>query len=281
MALLTERPVAAQQGGPANWVRTATSALPLFVTALVGVGLTAFVALYTAWGQHYDERARNLLFGGDGPVNTGLVHGLEEVTTGSAAVALAIMLAVAVVRRRFRVGVAAVALVIGANLTTQLLKHRLLDRPDLGDGATNSLPSGHTTVVFSLVLAGVLVSPRALRWLVALLGSAVGGLIGMATVIAGWHRPSDVVAGFLVTLAWAALVSAFAGRPRDGRWGGGGMFPALLGGALAALGVVIYGYGWTDDGSASKVIPIASAVIAGVAALAVGAYAQLVSRTSN
>lgn len=269
----------------------AAVALPVFLAAVLGVVATVFVALHTAFGQHYDEAAMRVLHGGRSAVNAHLVGLLQQVSVVSAALALAIMIAVALVRRRFRVALAAVVLVVGANLTTEILKNFVITRPNLGldlggDGGAsttaNSLPSGHTTVVFSLVLAAVLVSPRALRWFVTAAGAAIGGLTGLATVIAGWHRPSDVVAALLVTLAWAALVSAVvAGRARDGVRGHSGSFAALLGGGLAALGVIIYGFGWTGGPDASRVIPLTSAVIAAVAAACVGSYATLVARTSN
>lgn len=265
--------------------------MPVFLVALLGIVATVFVALHTPFGQHYDEAAMEVLDGGHSAVNNHLVDLLQQVSVASAALALAIMITVALVRRRFRVAIAAAVLVIGANITTQFLKNFVITRPDLGldlahaDGArttVNSLPSGHTTVVFSLVLAGVLVSPRALRWFVTFAGAAIGGLTGLATVIAGWHRPSDVVAALLVTLAWAALVSAvISGSARDGIRGHSGAFAALLGGGLAALGVIIYGFGWTAGPDASRVIPLTSAVIAAVAAAGVGSYATLVARTSN
>ncbi|QGN34213.1 phosphatase PAP2 family protein [Microlunatus sp. Gsoil 973] len=293
MALITQRPsVARPDGYGSDFDRRrprrvgpspAASALPLAFAAVAGMVATVLVALHTAFGQEYDNAAMRVLSHGHSNVNDQLIRLLQQVSTVSAAVALAIMVGVALVRRRFRVAVAAVVLVVGANLTTQLLKDHLLSRPDLGVGeAANTLPSGHTTLVFSLVLAAVLVSPRALRWFVTLGGAAIGGLTGLATIIAAWHRPSDVVAGMLVTLAWAALMSAIiAGRSPDGvvRYGGG--FPALLGGSAAALGVIVYGFDWTAGPDASKVIPITAGVIAAVAAMAVGCYSSLVSRTSN
>ena len=288
MSLTTESTQVAQHGGyqqprPRSLPWNFRNAMPVLVVAVIGVLVTTWLALYTSRGQLYDQTAMRVLDGNSGNAAVEqLVQMLQRVSIGSAAIALAIMAGVAVLRGRFRLALSAAALVVGANVTTQLLKHYVLDRPDLGQGSINSLPSGHTTVVFSLVLAAVLVSPRALRWLVVLIGSAVGGLTGMATVIAGWHRPSDVIAALLVTLAWAALVSGLlAGAPRDGRVGHSGMFAALLGGALAAVGVIIYGFGWSAGADASKVIPFTAAVIAGVSALAVGGYAQLVSRTSN
>jgi membrane-associated phospholipid phosphatase len=260
-----------------------SSAVAVAVTALIGFAVTCWLALFTARGQQYDETARQVLASTSSDTNTQLVELLQRISVVSAGIALAALLVVALVRGRLRVALAAAVLVAGANVSTELLKHYVLDRPDLGVGTTsNSLPSGHTTVVFSLVLAAVLVAPRALRWLVALAGAGVGALAGLATVIAGWHRPADVIAAMLVTVIWAAVVSAVvAGRPRDGRLGHSGIFPALLGAAVAAIGLIVDGFGWSSSADASKVIPFTAAVVAAVAGIGVGGYSRLVSRTSN
>jgi hypothetical protein len=43
-------------------------------------------------------------------------------------------------------------------------------------------------------------------------------LVGAATIVAGWHRPSDVAAALMVSAAWAGLVVAFVVmRPRGAR----------------------------------------------------------------
>jgi hypothetical protein len=101
---------------------------------------------------------------------------------------------------------AAVA-VVGANVTTQLLKVYVFERPDLLSlGAPNSLPSGHTTVVASVALGLAIVAPPALRVITAVAGLAASLIVGAATIVAGWHRLSDVVAALLVAAAWTAVV---------------------------------------------------------------------------
>ena len=119
---------------------------------------------------------------------------------------------IALIRRRFLLAVAAILLVAGANVTTQVLK-RVTDRPDLGVdleriAAGNSLPSGHTTLAASLVVALVLVLPAQVRGVGAVIGAGYAALAGVATMSAGWHRPSDAVASLLVVGAWAALAGA-------------------------------------------------------------------------
>ncbi len=110
-------------------------------------------------------------------------------------------------------------LVGGANLSTQVLKHVVLDRPRLGLGVfdENTLPSGHTTAAASASAALVfVVPPRARPW-AALLGAGYTAATGVSTLVGRWHRPSDVVAAVLVVLAWSALACAVSAATGPGR----------------------------------------------------------------
>jgi membrane-associated phospholipid phosphatase len=134
---------------------------------------------------------------------------LSAFTVPAVAVACLVPAVLAVLRRTPWHALAALVLVTGANVTTQVLKDHVFERPDLlALGAPNSLPSGHTTVAASLALGMALIAPPALRLPVAATGLAGSLLVGMATVVAGWHRLSDVAAALLVSLAWAGLVLA-------------------------------------------------------------------------
>ena len=97
---------------------------------------------------------------------------------------------------------------IGANLTTQVLKHVRL-RPTRARRATasygNTLPSGHTTAAASVSAALLLVVPPRVRPWAAVLGAGYTTATGISTLIGQWHRPSDVVAAVLVVLAWTAI----------------------------------------------------------------------------
>ena len=119
------------------------------------------------------------------------------------------IMAIALLRRRPLVAVGAGVIVLGANLTTQALK-RALGRPDLLTSPLPdaSFPSGHVTVAMSLAMALVLVAPPALRWVAAAAGSAYAIGVGVAVVLLDWHRPSDVLGAYLITVAWTALVAA-------------------------------------------------------------------------
>jgi membrane-associated phospholipid phosphatase len=119
---------------------------------------------------------------------------------------------------RRRRAVAAVVLVAGANLTTQMLKAVLAHpryQPILGyyQIGSTSFPSGHATAALSIALALALVAPRPWRPLVALAGIVFAVAIGCSVLILSRHFPSDVLGGWLVAGAWffavlASLLSA-------------------------------------------------------------------------
>ncbi len=146
---------------------------------------------------------------------------LDVVSVASLVIAVLSLVAIALLRFRRDLAVAAVVVVLGSNLTTQVLKH-ILPRPDLGLSETtpatlNSLPSGHTTVAFSIAVALVIVSPIALRPLAAVAGTIYASATALATLTAGWHRPSDSLAAFFVVTAWAAGTQVYVvrGQPAD------------------------------------------------------------------
>ncbi|MFG3704622.1 phosphatase PAP2 family protein [Micromonospora sp. NPDC047670] len=141
----------------------------------------------------------------DGPVD----RILNAMSVVSLLAATAVIGFIALIRGRIALAVTATLLIAGANGTTQLLKYGLT-RPDFGVDperiyAGNSLPSGHATVAASVAVALVLVLPRKVRALGAFLGAGYAAVAGVATLSAGWHRPSDAVAAFLVVGVWAAL----------------------------------------------------------------------------
>ncbi|HTT28815.1 MAG TPA: phosphatase PAP2 family protein [Solirubrobacteraceae bacterium] len=152
-------------------------------------------------------------------------------------------LGVSLLRRRPWSAVAIVGIILGANVTTELLKHVLTaPRP-------SSWPSGHTTAAMSLALASVLAAPARLRPAVAALGALLAIAVGYSVIARGMHYPSDVVGGFLVAGMWALLaVSALRAserwRPWAARAGAGPMsMRATLGapGAILATAVLLAG----------------------------------------
>jgi membrane-associated phospholipid phosphatase len=148
---------------------------------------------------------------------------LNTISVLSLAIATTVVGFIAVMRRRFALAVGAIVLIAGANITTQLLKHSLA-RPDLGvdeQRLDNSLPSGHTTVVASVAAALVLVLPPAQRGAGAIIGAGLAALAGIATLSAGWHRPSDAVAALLVVGVWCNVAGLFILGTQHGYPGAG------------------------------------------------------------
>lgn len=192
--------------GLAAWLTVAGSA---YAVALVMV-FRLFVQ--TRRGQYVDAVALTGNTIGQFRI-AGLVQDvLNVISYASIAGAIVVIGFIALARRRILLAIAAVMLVAGANLTTQLLKYEVFLRPDLEVDdpvrrAVNTLPSGHTTVAASVAIALVLVLPPAIRGTTALFGAAYAGITGVATLSASWHRPSDVIAAFLVVGVWSAIAA--------------------------------------------------------------------------
>jgi membrane-associated phospholipid phosphatase len=187
---------------------------------------------------------------------------LNAMTVVSLAVAIIAIGFIALARGRVVLAAVATLLVIGANVTTQVLKY-VIDRPELGvdvarAAAGNSLPSGHTTVAASVAVALVLVLPPALRGLAGVLGAGYTALAGAATLSAGWHRPSDAVAALLVVGVWAAaagLVLMAAHRTEGGRAGvGTGPGQPPRGQRLAVVTLVLAGLGMLAIAAAAMAV---------------------------
>ena len=126
---------------------------------------------------------------------------------------LAIACAVAMIRRRPATAVAALAVIAGANLTTQALKVALAHprfQAALGADqiAWNSFPSGHATAAATAAIACALVVPTRLLPAVAALGACFVAAMGCAVLVLAWHYPSDVIGGVLVASAWGFLALA-------------------------------------------------------------------------
>jgi membrane-associated phospholipid phosphatase len=174
--------------------------------------------VHTYHGQRLDEGAFDGRALASGRARSAADHLLTTISVASLALALVVLMAQAAVRRRVALSLVAAAVIVGAVLTTEVLKHWVLERPDLVPSRLyrNSFPSGHATVAFSVGVAATLVVPPSLRRPAAALAVLYAGGIGVAVIAAGWHRPSDVVGAYLVTVAWAAAVVAFAAS-RDER----------------------------------------------------------------
>lgn len=218
---------------------------------IVLFGVLATVSVRSIRGQMLDTVA---LYGnslGRRTLDEPLDAALGLVSVVSVGLILAIILGVALARRRLALAVMSAAVVVGANVTTYLLK-RAIDRPFLGIDpdrafAGNSLPSGHATAAAAFAIGLTLVLPPAARGATGLIGATYAAVVGVATLSSGWHRPSDVVAAYLVAGGWAAfagLVLVLVQGPapviaRRERAGWSLAAAVALGSLLAVIGLAV------------------------------------------
>lgn len=194
---------------PAGTARRVAGALLVALVAVVGIGVTWRVFVGTEQGQAVDQASLDGAHIGQNRLWEVAEPVLDVVSVGFIAAAIVACAVIAFVRRRWGLALVAAGVLAGANVSTRVLKHWVLDRPDLGHGPDfNTLPSGHTTAAASVAAAVLLVVPPRARPWAAVLGGAYAGATGVSTLVGQWHRPSDVVAGLLVVLAWGALACA-------------------------------------------------------------------------
>ena len=222
--------------------------LAIALVAVVGLWVTWSYFVLTARGQEVDQSAFDGATYGQGTLWLLAEPVLDVVSVSFVVIGIVAVMTIAFLRRHWGLAAQAAVVIVGSNVTTQVLKHQILERPDLGVPAYhmhNSLPSGHTTVAASVSMALVLVVPRRLRPLVAVLGASYTAATGISTLIGQWHRPSDVIAAVLIVLVWTALVCALtphSGVDRNGHVPTSTNAIAstvLVGGAILA-GVVSY-----------------------------------------
>jgi membrane-associated phospholipid phosphatase len=120
---------------------------------------------------------------------------------------------VALAAGRRRAALAGTVLVLGADLTTAVLKpapaaprfDAVLGWAQVGG---NSFPSGHATAAFAMAAAWLLFVPARWRPLTAVVGLVLASGVAVAVVVLRHHFPSDVVGGLLVAATWAFGVCA-------------------------------------------------------------------------
>src|SRR3954469_1112751 len=177
---------------------------------LYGLLATGAIALLSSTAQAGDSAA----LGGFMSLNHGrateaavwLAHLCDPPTYGFFG---AILVVVALARRRPRTALVVPVVLVGAEVTAQVLKP-LLATPRASEWleshlATASWPSGHATAALALALCAVLVAPARLRPIVALLGAGFAAAVAYAILVLAWHFPSDVLGGFLVATMWSLL----------------------------------------------------------------------------
>lgn len=184
------------------------------VVAALGVVATWRVFVDTWAGQWTEQAVLRGAEYGQGALWLVAEPVLDVVSVSYIAIVLVAAMLIAVVRRRWALAIQVVVLVAGSNITTQLIKRIITDRPDLGvpGPEMNALPSGHTTAAASVSAVLVLVVPPRVRPWAAVLGAGYTAATGVSTLVGQWHRPSDVIAAVLVVLFWSCVTCVLVAR---------------------------------------------------------------------
>jgi membrane-associated phospholipid phosphatase len=195
---------------------------PTARTALLGA-LACFVALVAvgmgaAWSSAVHTIDANAAAGFVAAAPTGLGSFTAHVSMLCDAAPYALIgagiVAVALLRGRFGRAGAVVVMLVATGITTQTLKSTL-GHPRAGEilGVDmGSWPSGHSTAAMTLALCAVLVAPRALRPVVAVVGALFALAVGLGVLVMQWHLATDVAGGYLVAMMWMLLAVAVLRR---------------------------------------------------------------------
>lgn len=196
----------------------------LCIAAAFGAAYWAFVL--TATGQQADDNALRGAIGylkADAARRPALAF-LGELPAVSGGIGVVVLAAAAVVRRNVFAPVVAALAFGAAVLSSQVLKHLVLDRPDknISEATVNSFPSGHTTFAAASMVAVFLVTTPRWRPFVAACGGLYAALAGGATFVLGWHRPADILAAYLLAVFWGLLggLVILRGQPAWNVWRG-------------------------------------------------------------
>jgi membrane-associated phospholipid phosphatase len=201
--------------------------------ALIGAGatgslliLTWFLAFHVGVFARADEKILSGFTGLNRPHVEPVALWIARLCNPNPYVFLAaIPVLVALARRRVRVAAVLAAALLGANLTTQLLKP-LLAHPraaslfgGISPVAPGSWPSGHATAAMTLALTSVVAAPSRWRPYVAAAGALFAIAVSYSFLTLEWHYPSDVFGGYLVAATWtllavAAILHSDARQPR-------------------------------------------------------------------
>jgi membrane-associated phospholipid phosphatase len=191
-----------------------------FRLALVAVASVAVVAIVylLAIRTHIGQRLDDVAFARRSVVTPGTTRRTDRLLGTISVASLTVMggalVLLAFARRRVSLGIGAGVAMLGAVVTTEVLKHWVLTRPVFPDTtgvAYNTFPSGHATIGMVLSLGVVMVAPVHFRRLALIVGAFTATAFGTAVLASGWHRPSDTIGAYFVALAWFSAVSAVLG----------------------------------------------------------------------
>lgn len=167
---------------------------------------------YLAVGNSFGQQAENEVLGAsdftvDPPAPLSLVSNLSVV------IALGVIAAIALIVHGVLRTLSILFASVLALISSQILKESWLERPELVDFVTpNSFPSGHMTV-FAVIAAGLIwAMSRKWRVLMIVAASSLMSFVSWQLLEYGWHRPSDIIGAYALTLCSFAIMSALGPR---------------------------------------------------------------------
>jgi membrane-associated phospholipid phosphatase len=267
--------------------RVALPLLGLSIVSTIGFWSVYLIFVRTTDGQRIDDAALT----GRAIAERGTEAAqqlLNTISVGSLVLAIALLAAQALVRRRPDLSLVAAGVIGGSVLAAEALKLELLPRPPLYPGPLSfpSFPSGHAAIAFAVGVAATLCVRVELRRTTALLAVLYGSGIAVATLAAGWHRPSDAAGSLLLVIAVAAAIAAVARidpRPPADAGGPAGLgdagryllagIAALLGGWILTVAIVLASQAGAIDwslgsaaffGACAALVGLASVLMAGL-----------------
>lgn len=186
--------------------------------AVCGVMLVAVyvLAVWTPAGQRFEDTVlAGASLATDGEEQSLATWVLKLVSTPTLALAASVVFAIGLARRRPSLGILGVG-VIAASVVTAEIVRRSASRPVLLLHGTRredqSFPSGHTATAMSAMFALILVVPQRFRVYTLIVAAPWAIGTGVATVAAGWHRPSDTTGSEIIALFYACVAIAVLAR---------------------------------------------------------------------
>jgi len=174
------------------------------------------LAVHTPTGQLFEDdvlRAADAIAGS--AEQTDALDTLDVISVPTVVVAVLVIFLIGAVRRRFLLAALAVAAIVAAMVTAELIQ-RYGSRPILLSHGyrreDKSFPSGHTTTAMALMCGLALVVPYRVRGVTVAVSSLFAAGVGVATVTASWHRPSDTIGAGLIVVGYACAAVAVLAR---------------------------------------------------------------------
>jgi membrane-associated phospholipid phosphatase len=216
------------------------------------------LAVQTRPGQRFEDAVLRAAERAGGGGETPAVRVLDTITAFSVFALAVVVIGIGAVRRRPLLAALGTGVIAASVLTTEVTQRSLL-RPLLLESGRRredqSFPSGHAAIAMAVLCALVIVVPYRWRGPVMLLASPWVAGVGVATVSANWHRPSDIVGSNLIVLgftclaiaviAWRGSVRRASPRTTAGRVVGGLLAGAYAVAALIAVAGIVAGSPYT------------------------------------